>query len=321
MKGLPPELETEGWALLEAEALSALSDLPSNSVDAVVTDPPYGIGFAGHSWDAGDSFTSWCDMWSRECKRVLKPGGLMLAFGAPRTAHRLAAGIEIAGFELRDQLLWLYGSGVPKHGLDAQGRSGSLKPAYEPILLARAPLAARSVAANAARFGTGLLRIADTRVPAAEGDPARWPANLILGHDALCDDVACGGECPVMLLDSTRPSTRPSRFFYCPKPSVSEREAGCEGLPVERVRTFGAGPSRRNFHPTVKPVALMRWLVRLATPPVALVLDPFAGSGSTGIACLAEGRRFLGIERDPGYARIARARLSHEQAQAERRAA
>lgn len=321
MKRLPPELETEGWAMCEAEALSALADLPSNSVDAVVTDPPYGIDFAGHRWDTGHSFTGWSRAWSRECLRVLKPGGLMLAFGAPRTVHRLAAGVEAAGFELRDQLLWLYGSGVPKHGLDAQGRSGSLKPAYEPILLARAPLAARSVSANATRFGTGLLQITDARVPAAQGDPERWPANLVLSHDARCDDIACRGECPVRLLDSARPSTRPSRFFYCPKPSVSEREAGCEGLPVQRVRTFGGRPSRRNFHPTVKPVALMRWLVRLSTPPGAVVLDPFSGSGSTGVACLAEGRRFLGIERDPGYARIARARLTHERAQGERRAA
>jgi len=321
VKRLPRQLGTEGWALLEAEVLSALTELPSNFVDAVVTDPPYGIDFAGHGWDTGQSFTDWCDAWSRECLRVLKPGGLLLAFGAPRTAHRLAAGVEAAGFELRDQLLWLYGSGVPKHGLDAQGRSGSLKPAYEPILLARAPLAARSVSVNATRFGTGLLQITDARVPAAQGDPARWPANLVLSHDACCNDVACRDQCPVRLLDSTRPRTKPSRFFYCPKPSVSEREAGCEGLPVQRVRTFGARPSRRNFHPTVKPVALMRWLVRLATPPGALVLDPFSGSGSTGIACLAEGRRFLGIERDQGYARIARARLTNERAQADRRAA
>ena len=309
------------WSLLEGEACATLAALPACSADAVVTDPPYGIGFAGHGWDGRDlgkgwplareSYSRWSTAWAAECKRVLKPGGFLLSFGSPRTVFRLAIGLEDAGFELRDQLLWLYGTGVPKHGLDRHGRSTTLKPAYEPILVARAPLGKRTATANAAHFGTGLLEIDAARFPCADGTKGRWPSNVILGHAEKCTTDACTEQCPARLLDETRPATKPSRFFYSPKPSVREREAGCEGLPVEHVRTFGAGPARRNFHPTVKPVHLMRWLVRLSSPPGALVLDPFAGSGSTGVACLAEGRRFVGIERDRAYAQIARARLAH----------
>ena len=325
MSALPPELAERGWALIEDEALATLAALPSRSVDAVITDPPYGIGFAGHGWDgrelgfhgkndwpSGELFARWTCAWAAECRRVLKPGGWLLAFGAPRMAHRTAAGIEEAGFELRDQLLWLYGSGVPKQGLDDQGRSGCLKPAYEPIVLARAPLAGQSAAENAAKFGTGLLRIDEARIARVEGGLGRWPANVALSHSDTCRSSRCASDCPVALLDRSRPGSRPSRFFYCPKPSRDERDAGCEALPLRRVQTYGSGALRRNAHPTVKPVALMRWLVRLASPPGGLVLDPFAGSGSTGVACLAEGRRFLGIERDPGYMRIARARLAQQ---------
>src|SRR5207244_2195775 len=139
-----------------------LRTLPANSIDAIVTDPPYGIGFRDEHWDrpvsadrvsAGELFEQWTRSWAGECLRVVKPGGYLVAFGAPRTVHRIAAGIEDAGFELRDQLLWLYGSGVPK-GRIAHGRSSTLKPAYEPILLARAPLDGNHTD-NEQRWGTG----------------------------------------------------------------------------------------------------------------------------------------------------------------------
>jgi site-specific DNA-methyltransferase (adenine-specific) len=241
----------------------------------------------------------------------LKPGGHLLAFGAPRTVHRLASGLELAGLELRDQLLWMYGSGVPKSGL-GQGRSTTLKPAYEPILLARAPLEG-ALAESEARWRTGRLGIDAARIPAPGRTLGRWPSNIALSHDGGCRSGRCTMTCAVAQLDATRPETTPSRFFYCPKPSRSEREAGCETLPPTSIRIFGSGTvrPRRNTHPTVKPVALMAWLVRLVCPPKGLILDPFAGSGSTGIATIRERRRFLGIERDPGYAEIARARLSH----------
>lgn len=327
MSRLPHDVGRNGWALVEADAFQALAELPDSSADAVVTDPPYGIGFADHAWDSpaiaaprprtaapnGEAFTSWTAAWAIECLRVLKPGGFLLAFGAPRTVHRLATGIDEAGFELRDQLLWLYGSGVPKQGLDAKGRSGCLKPAYEPIVLARAPIMARTVAANVERFGAGLLEIDATRIPGPDGQVGRWPANVALAHDGACRGERCAAACPIRELDRSRPGVRPSRFFYCAKPSAAERDAGCDALPATKVRTFGARATRRNSHPTVKPVELMRWLVRLACPPGGVVLDPFAGSGSTGIAALAEGRCFLGIERDSHYAVISRARLAHHQ--------
>jgi site-specific DNA-methyltransferase (adenine-specific) len=220
--------------------------------------------------------------------------------------HRLAIGLEEGGLQLRDQLLWLYGSGVPK-GRSYAGRGSTLKPGYEPIILARAPLAG-SIKQTQERFGTGLLE-----VDGARGEGGRWPCNLALSHEPRCARTRCAPSCPVRLLDRCAPRSRPSRFYYCAKASRSEREAGCEALPARAVTIYGPQTRRprRNTHPTVKPVALMRWLVRLGCPPEGLVLDPFAGSGSTGIGCLAEGRRFIGLEREPEYVAIARARLAH----------
>jgi DNA modification methylase len=315
---LLPEAEPR-FELLEGDALEELRGIEAASVDAVVTDPPYGIGLNKEAWDGRDirraakqttgdaaskAFERWTSRWASECLRVLKPGGYLLAFGAPRTSHRLAAGIEDAGFELRDQLLWLYGSGVPKNGLDG-GRSSTLKPAYEPVVLARAPLAGTLVE-NEAAWGTGRLGIDEARLPVS----GRWPCNVAFSHEPSCMIESCASGCPVRLIDR---ASRASRFFYCSKPSRAEREAGCASLPERRIRIYSKGATRprRNTHPTVKPVDLMGWLVRLVCPPGGLVLDPFAGSGSTGVAALREGRRFLGIERERDYAQIARARLAY----------
>jgi site-specific DNA-methyltransferase (adenine-specific) len=322
---------TTGWELFEADTFELLAKLPTRSVDAVVTDPPYGIGFRGEAWDSrniratqdgvelavGEAFERWTQRWASECLRVLKPGGYLVAFGAPRTAHRLVAGIEDAGFELREQLAWLYGSGVPKARLH-QGRSSTLKPAHEPILLARAPLTG-TLSGNEAAWGTGRLGIDEARSPADSGTgKGRWPCNVALTHPAACLPAGCAKGCPVSLLDRSRPRSRPSRFFYCPKPALSERDAGCGSLPARVIGIYGQGTSkpRRNTHPTVKPLALMGWLIRLSCPLGGVVLDPFAGSGSTGVAALHEQRRFVGVERDASYARIARARLTRAAAEA-----
>ena len=309
------------WLLLYADCLALLPELPESSVESVLTDPPYGIGFAGEAWDGGKltdpaSFQSWTTAWASEALRVLKPGGWLAAFGTPRTFHRLVAGVEDAGFEVRDQLLWVYGQGVPKSHRRSDGLGGSLKPAYEPVLLARKPLAGKTLDDNLATHGTGALQIDAARVPDPAGGPGFWPANLALSHHPRCRPGACQPDCPVVLIDRrAHPGREISRLFYTAKASRAEREAGCEGLALTEVPIYprGNGSVRRvrNVHPTVKPLELMRWLTRLLCPPGGTVLDPFAGSGTTGAACLLEGRRFIGIERDERYVQVARARIEH----------
>jgi len=373
----PPSRRPWRWRIERADCLQALSKLDAESVDAVITDPPYGIGFNGMAWDgpairaaaradlaireklgtagrdrggsaygsassyAGcyDSsqagllaFQTFSARWAAECLRVLKPGGHMAVFGGPRTFHRLACGVEEAGFELRDVLMWIFGQGFPKSlnltGV-AKGWGTALKPAYEPILLARKPLCGTTVQ-NHAGHRTGALHIDACRIDPSNGkcpaegrahSPARaasqlrrWPANLALIHASSCTRQRCGRDCPAGLLGERQ------RFFYVAKASRAEREAGCEQLARRTVQTFKIGRENSeraranpvaNIHPTVKPIELMRWLVRLLTPTGGLVLDPFAGSGSTGAAAILEGARFHGIEREAGYVPIARARIRH----------
>jgi site-specific DNA-methyltransferase (adenine-specific) len=314
------------WVLLHADSLELLPELPENSVDAIITDPPYGIGFGGEAWDSGTltkaaTFQSWTSAWAHEALRVLKPGGWLAAFGTPRTAHRLVAGVEDAGFEVRDQLLWLYAQGVPKSHRRADGLGSTLKPAYEPILLARKPLERATLDANLALHGTGALQIDAGRVPQREGGQGFWPANVALSHGPRCRSGRCQPDCPVALIDSEpRPGREVSRLFFASKASRREREAGCEKLPLSEVSIYPRGGSSvrlvRNTHPTVKPLALMRWLTRLLCPPGGTVLDPFTGSGSTGAAATMEGRRFVGIERDERYVPVACARIAHWSAEA-----
>jgi site-specific DNA-methyltransferase (adenine-specific) len=295
-------------------------------VDSVITDPPYGIGFAGEAWDGGKlteapAFQAWTSEWASGALRALKPGGWLAAFGTPRTFHRLVAGVEDAGFEIRDQVLWLYGQGVPKSHRRADGLAGCLKPAYEPILLARKPLEG-TLDANLAGHGTGALQIDAARVPRPDGGRGFWPANIALSHRPRCRREHCQPDCAATLIDQPHPGGGISRLFYAPKANRREREAGCEQLPLREVPIYsrGAGKARlvRNVHPTVKPLELMRWLTRMVCPPGGTVLDPFAGSGSTGAAGVLEDRRFLGIERDERYLPIARARIEHWTAEAKR---
>jgi len=307
---------TERWRLIEGDALELLARLPEGCLDAVVTDPPYGLSFHDEAWDgadihriassgrlgAGEAFERFSCLWANLCLRLLRPGGHLLACGAPRTFHRLVAGVEDAGLEVRDQVLWLYGTGMPKSRRLPGGRGTALKPAYEPILIARKPMEG-ATAANLLRHGAGALNIDAARVERTDA-PGYWPANLALTHSP---------DCPAGLLDGA--SSGPSRLFYCAKATEREREAGCESLPLRPVRIYNGRHHRarlvRNVHPTVKPLDLMRWLVRLVVPQGGLVLDPFAGSGSTGVAALSEGRRFLGVERQGEYLDVACARLAH----------
>jgi site-specific DNA-methyltransferase (adenine-specific) len=326
-----------------------MAEMGAESVDAIVCDPPYGLAFMGKEWDHGVPGAAF---W-REALRVAKPGAHLLAFGGSRTYHRLACAVEDAGWDIRDQILWLYGTGFPKSldvgkaidkaagavrkvvganptyrdsqdapsaynlqrckdltapSTDAakrwHGFGTALKPAHEPIVLARKPLTG-TVAANVCEHGTGALNIDGCRVgsdilpervvgqsklgtfergvmvtPERVG---RWPANIIFDEEAAAMlDEQTGGA---------------SRFFYCAKAGKKERGEG-------------------NVHPTVKPLALMRYLLRLVTPPRGLVLDPFAGSGTTVLAAVDEGFDCIGIEKEPEYAKIAAARLLAHQVDA-----
>ncbi len=319
------------WGLIQADALALLKQLPAGSVDAVVTDPPYGLAFKHQHWDGGRladglGFQAFTRGWAEQVARVLKPGGYLAAFGAPRTVHRLVAGIEDAGLEVRDQLLWLYGSGVPKSRRLPRGLGTGLKPSYEPIVLARKPLdrATPATMANVGQHGTGTLNIDAARITRPTNEAAGegfWPPNLALGHEADCDQARgeCRPACVVSLIDQVAaeqrtPGSPPfSRLFYAAKAARAEREAGLEQLAARRSPIFSGRLTapRANAHPTVKPIGLMRWIVRLVVPRGGLVLDPFTGSGSTGIAAVLEGRQFVGIEREAEYVAIARARIVH----------
>lgn len=343
-----PSRNRRRWQVIHADCLHALPKQDAATIDAVVTDPPYGITIRGMSWDRPRdldparppsrhcsranpslSFRAFCAEWARECSRVLKPGGHLAAFAATRTAHLMACGIEDAGFELRDTLMWIQGQGYPGSRQLSDGRGTGLKPAYEPIILARKPVE-DTLDQTLAKYGTGALNIGACRVglspqdcPAegrthkrnfAASDKGRWPANLLLSHGRRCTTSRCEQDCPIELLGERH------RFFYVAKAARREREAGCEHLPRRVVQTFKIGAAEEqqakdnpvaNIHPTVKPIDLMRWLVRLITPPGGVVLDPFAGSGSTGAAAVLEGARFLGIEREASYVPIARARIKH----------
>jgi DNA modification methylase len=320
--------DTQAWGLIEADALLTLAKLPDACVDAVVTDPPYGIEIA--AWDGpairqavrrkgerlsnGEAFERWTTRWATEASRVLKPGGHAVIFGSPRVFHRLVSGVEAGGLEVRDQLLWLYGTGVPKSRKLVGGLGTVLKPSYEPILIARKPLQDTTLR-NLEKWGTGALNIEAARITSSDKPAGFWPANVALSHSPGCQPGACKPDCPLPLIDQERAARPPSRLFYCAKASRAEREAGCEQLPRNSVQLYtGKRHSprlRHNPHPTVKPLELMRWLIRLTCPPNGLVLDAFAGSGSTGVAAVLEDRMFLGLEREAAYVDIACARLTH----------
>jgi len=422
------------------DCLEVLAGLPENSVDTCITDPPYELGFMGKKWDSsGIAFQP--ETW-QAVFRVLKPGAILLAFGGTRTYHRMVCAIEDAGFEIRDTIAWVYGSGFPKSynigkGIDKQagaerevigkyqspentsggkgrkfcfggqpldglpnvtkGNSGwdgwgtALKPAFEPIVVAMKPVDGNFVN-NALTWGVAGYWIDGGRIP---GEPipinkleewsgfgqkikpeykqeinniGRFPANLIhdgsdevvglfpsphgAGYARQGNDMERKGNIyftkGISMNNGMRfgDSGSAARFFYCAKASRSERNAGLEGMEkiestvhLARGKCIKCGAWRNagqekcscggefdinknpkskssNHHPTVKPIALMRYLVRLTkTPTGGIVLDPFMGSGTTGIACVLEGRDFIGIEREAEYVEIAEKRIAEAQLQ------
>lgn len=393
--------------LILGNSLEKLKELEDNSIDSIVTDPPYELGFMGKKWDnTGIAYN--IDLWT-ECLRVLKPGGHLLAFSGTRTYHRMAVAIEDAGFEVRDMIEWVYGSGFPKSlnigkSVDKlqgnerkvlgkgnhiniasfrnpekysgtnnrpnitkgtsewEGWGTALKPAHEPICMARKPLAEKNVANNVLKWGTGGINIDESRVEADKNDKfgggglnspvngfmgntestykkgtgfrddthlGRFPANLI--HDNSDEVRECFPETKSTpspghfrkgnVVGDNRTSKaagqfgdgnwiegskhndsgNASRFFksiiYNPKANKAERN---KGLPE----------GEKNIHPTLKPIALMEYLIKMVTPKGGTVLDPFMGSGSTGVAAKKNGYDFIGIDMTPEYIEIAKARIN-----------
>ena len=408
------EIVVEGSTLYNGDCLVVMDNMKKCSVDSIVTDPPYHLtsiverfgkqgsapaqfgtdgafaraskGFMGKEWDGGDVAFQ-VDTW-RKCFELLKPGGHLIAFSGSRTYHRMAVAIEDAGFEIRDQCIWLYGSGFPKslnigkqvdklNGVqgkvlntrkvtssdigqksgwnklntdrgdyeyreilnDWEGWGTALKPAHEPMVLARKPIEEKSVADNVLKHGVGGINIDDCRVQCEADDdivrPERTDAqayNFFRGGEedvtnvrkttrrqprseqnvwtdnnsgmkaegAMFADADPKGRYPsnVMhdgscVVEDVFPDVS-SRYFYTAKTNQAERNAGAN-----------------NTHPTVKPVELMRYLVRLVTPKAGLVLDPFMGSGSTGMAAREEEFKFIGIEKEEEYYEIAKARIKN----------
>lgn len=358
---------SQRFILYPGDCLYVLGSWDENSVDAVVTDPPYhlttgkpggtgiaslnpnspagrsriGTGFMGKVWDGGDiSFDT--ATWAAVL-RVLKPGGHLVAFGAPRNYHRLACAIEDAGFEIRDSLMWVFGSGFPKSknlDEDWSGWGTALKPAYEPIILARKPFSESTVATNVLCWGTGALNIDATRIETEENlnggayakiggrgesvalhagsgmnvpgkttgkdyeqPGGRWPANLV--HDGS-DEVLAGFPQSKGQLAIVGPQYGPKMSVntygdYGPRKQFEPRNDSGSAARFFYQAKAGTKDRVGSKHPTVKPVALMRWLVRLVTPPGGTVLDPFAGSGTTGQAAIEEGFRAVLIEQEEEY--------------------
>ena len=395
------------YQIINGDNRAILKTFPDNHFDSIITDPPYGIDFLGKAWDAN---TGALETY-QECLRVLKPGGHILAFSAARTYHHLAITLEQAGFEIRDQIMWIYSSGFPKSqdiGKSIQRSLGvketktikggarpsdkmvtpyaeeneykqpvltdpeakqwagwgtQLKPAHEPIALARKPIKL-SIAKNCQTHGVGALNIDATRIPTTDpmiggvGTKHTYENFSAENTDKVYDDItiwqpADGGRFPSNVIGEI-PNYQ--KYFYCPKVSRRERHIGFDPNSQGNIidsEVFGKTPvcldcgktrngstkhdncdpanigfqERRtqrstevgNNHPTVKPIELMKYLIKLITPPGGTVLDPFNGSGSTGCAAVELGYDYTGIELDPKYVDITLKRIKAWYAHTSRR--
>jgi hypothetical protein len=325
----------EPFTLYTGDCLEVMRTMEDASVDSIVTDPPYGLRFMGRAWDYD---VPTVEVW-REVLRIMKPGAHLISFGGSRTYHRMAVAIEDAGFEVRDQIMWIYGSGFPK-ALDLgkalpgwEGWKSALKPAHEPIILARKPLDG-TIANNVLTYGVGALNIGACRVGTAGGCKGagpgpkgnvfgdglngmfarpvdglgRFPANVIHdGSNEVLDAFAVFGESR-----STQGKPRAGKSGEGWGMVATGAEYTDTGTAARFFYTAKASRAERgegNTHPTVKPLELMRYLCRLITPKGGVVLDPFLGSGTTGAAAMIEGFNFIGIEMEPSYVEIARRRI------------
>lgn len=343
--------------IINGDSLEILKSMESDSLEALVTDPPYGLskmtteniqecltnwlsgekythkekGFMNKAWD---SFVPSPDLW-KEVYRVLKPGAHGLVFAGSRTQDLMSVSLRLAGFEVRDTLMWVYGSGFPKshnvslgiQKIDSENTSWdgwgtALKPAYEPIILVRKPPNG-SIAQNTLEYGCGGINIDATRIQYGEDENINFDAihrqqadpreKGWSGHVATVGTEIKmfkeSGRFPAnVMIDDYIDQEEMKRYFYCAKASKKEREAGLSHIDSKRANT----------HPTVKPLALMRYLVKLVVPPSGTALDPFCGSGSTLCALALENMNGIGIELQEEYCEIAQARVKHWGGEAER---
>ena len=365
----------------QGDCIEIMSKMKSQSVDVIIADPPYELNFMGKGWDnAGISFQT--STWQK-CYEVLKPGGYLLAFGGSRTFHRIAVAIEDGGFEIRDTIMWLYGSGFPKsmnvglaidkkNGVESkvvgkaykgssplpgnhkgswaddqkdgeydikqaqnewQGWGTALKPSFEPIIVARKPFKG-SLIDNVIKNGVGGINIDECRIGDDVIKGGTMP-KMGSGEIGVCNYQTVGaerlerkdniGRFPANTILDSQDGEEWRRYFYCAKASKKDRDEGLDEFNQEKVNdgritpidnAFQRGETlRKNTHPTVKPTTLMQYLVRLVAPKGATILDPFMGSGSTGKAVMYENKernadyKFIGIEQEPEYCKIAEARI------------
>lgn len=390
--------QNETYKLYEGNMLDLEQVIKSNSIGAIVCDPPYELNFMGKQRDnSGIAFKK--ETWEH-CFKVLKPGGYLLAFGGTRTYHRIACAIEDAGFEIKDCIMWLYGSGFPKSmniGLAIDKKNGiksidtgipspnarpngtkentlyksgtvgknfnikiaqnkfagygtCLKPAYEPIIVARKPFKT-SVAENIMQNGVGGINIDECRIPLEKNYEFKTTTRNKRTENNVFDDNNCGfdsenntnasanekGRFPANVIhdgseEAIEAMGEASRYFYCAKASKKDRDEGLD-LFETKTKVFNGKsnePSKemkdvekrfttqgKNIHPTVKPTELMQYLVRLVTPKGETILDPFMGSGSTGKAIMFENRernadyKFIGIELTSDYLTICQSRINY----------
>ena len=380
--------------LILGDCLEKLKELPDNSVDSVITDPPYGIGFMNKEWDnpakhrelierekkrseerfeegkspakggfskgvqpglaiggakEGRWFQEWCEEWGKECLRVLKPGGYLLSFSAPRTYHRMTTGFEDAGFEIRDQIMWVFGSGFPKSLNLGEGWGTALKPAHEPICVARKPLGEKTNKENMYKWGTGGINIDDCRIVYKDDKPhsvstirenegnswnkdyqrtedwepnntGRWPANIIFDEEAgqvLDQQSGISGTGNKKIGKDRKSFFRDDNEIFGGGTKTSQRleDYGDKGGASRFFYCPKASKKDRedmNNHPTVKPTDLMLYLIKMVTPKGGTVLEPFMGSGSTGKACVRGGFDFIGIEKEEEYYNISKQRIENE---------
>ncbi len=354
--------------IIQGDCLEEMRKMEPNSISAIVTDPPYGLSFMGKGWDhAIPNRTIWA-----ECLRIMVPGAFLLAMGGTRTFHRLTCEIEDAGYEIRDCISWLYGSGFPKshNHYGIQGYGTALKPAWEPIIMAMKPCDG-TFKQNAEKWGQAGINIDGCRIgsheysqeewskkglarqsgiaygnhkPSYSAVPkGRWPANVMFDEEGarMLDEQSGFSNSPISTSRGKRRSNfgmgeqfgvpcygdsgGASRFFYCAKASSSERNEGLDLLPIGQ--SVGGGGTnntqddvcgkygsikapQKNYHPTVKPLKLMEYLIKLVMPPKdGILFDPFAGSGTTILAARKLGYTAIGIEKEQQYCEIARARI------------